>query len=155
MRRINAANRKCVRSGDSSSHECAAATGVYAAVVAMGRAYRIIDATVFVLCIPFYLVMFPTIGLIEWWSQRRRVRIGKEVTHWPLTDVREDYLAVDVSRTAEGLVGIRRRRYGLLRREGPPPPYGDTVEFIPVPRFWVPEPFFSSPRSAPPGAGPT
>lgn len=106
----------------------------------MGRLYRVVDAVVVIVCLPFYAVGTPLILLDEWFRQRRKVRVGLEVTHWPLKDVREDFLVVDVSRVAEGLVGVRRRRWGLLGRASAPP-YDSAVEFIPVPRFWVPEPF--------------
>lgn len=106
----------------------------------MGRVYRVVDTIVVVLCIPFYVVVTPLILLHEWWSQRRPVRLGLEITHWPARDLREDYLVADVSRTAEGLVGIRRRCFGTLGATEVPP-YPEEVENIPVARFWVPTPF--------------
>jgi hypothetical protein len=119
----------------------------------MGRGQKIIEAFVVILCLPFYAVMAPLIILIEWVSQKRTIGVGREVTHWPAKDLREDYIAVDVSRAAEGLVGIRRRRYGVLHREGPPPSYGESVVYIPIPRFWVPDTFLSYFRKKPGRAG--
>lgn len=106
----------------------------------MGRIYKIIDTAVVVICIPFYLVAIPLICLHEWLAQRRRVRLGLEITHWPARDVREDYVVVDVSRVGEGLVGIRRREWGVLGATEVPP-YEEPIEFIPIARFWVPTPF--------------
>ncbi len=106
----------------------------------MGRVYRVIDTAILIVCLPFYAVVTPLILAEEWFRQRRRVRVGFEVTYWPAHDVREDFIVVDVSRASEGFVGIRRRRWGLLGSDGPPP-YAAAVEFIPVARFWVPEPF--------------
>jgi hypothetical protein len=104
----------------------------------------VVELVVVVLCIPFYLVAPPLILLSEWFAQRRRVRLGLEVSHSTYRDVSDDFLVVDVSRVDEGLVGIRRRHWNTLiafRTGSPPPPYGETVEFIPIARFWVPEPF--------------
>lgn len=105
----------------------------------MGRLYRVVDTVIVILCVPFYAVVAPLILVDQWFRQRRKVRVGLEVTHWPLMHIREDFLVVDVSRVAEGLVGISRRRWGLLGRASAPP-YDSAVEFIPVRRFWVPEP---------------
>jgi hypothetical protein len=43
---------------------------------------------------------------------------------------------VDVSRLCDGLVGIKRRRWGLLRHAGAPRPYSDVVEYISRRDFW-------------------
>jgi len=64
------------------------------------------------------------------WLKRRRLRVGREVVRWPAKDLREDLLITDLSRLSEGLVGVRRRRYGVYRRQGPPPPYPEEVEFV-------------------------
>lgn len=106
----------------------------------MGRVYRVSDMIIVVLCIPFYVVVIPLIRLHEWWSRRRSVRLGLEITHWPAHDRREDYLVADVSRVREGLVGIRRRTFNV-RDVAERPPYPAEIEYIPVPRFWVPTPF--------------
>jgi len=100
------------------------------------------ETLIVVLCLPFYAVAVPAFVTFEWLIQKRRVRPGLEITHWPAKGVREDYLVVDVSRTTEGVVGIRRRRWGV-RGAASPPPYPQEVEFISVKRFWVPRPLWS------------
>lgn len=108
----------------------------------MNRGYRIMDTVILVLCLPFYAVVIPWAWVHDRLRQRRRVRLGQEVTHWPLRDVREDYVVVDVSRQDEGLVGICRRRWNLLGRRGQSaPPYREQVEYIRRERFWVTRPF--------------
>ena len=101
--------------------------------------YRVFDTAIVILCLPFYAVVTPIMLAEQWARQRHRVRIGLEVTHWPARDLREDYVVVDTSRVSEGLVGIRRRKWGVLGTTEFPP-YGQTVEFIAVARFWVPDP---------------
>ena len=61
----------------------------------MGRLYRVVDTVVVIVCLPFYAVVTPLILVDQWFRQRRKVRVGVEVTHWPLRDVREDFLVVD------------------------------------------------------------
>ena len=107
----------------------------------MGRVYNVVDTLVFVLCLPFYAIFVPILLIEQWLRQKRRVRLGLEVTHWPARDVREDYLVVDVSRMDEGLVGIRRRLFSPLWKRGSPPPYDEEIVYIRRERFWVPEPF--------------
>lgn len=106
----------------------------------MGRVSRVVDTIVVVLCIPFYVVVTPLILLHEWWQQRRSVRLGLEITHWPAHDLREDDLVADVSRVSEGLVGIRRRTFDV-REVTELPSYSAEIEYIPVQKFWVPTPF--------------
>jgi len=103
------------------------------------RLLNVIDMLLVTICLPFYAVALPAVMLLEWLRQKRKVRLGLEVTHWPAKDVREDYLVVDVSRCDEGLVGIRRRRWGVLGNKHPPP-YREATEYIEVSRFWVPHP---------------
>jgi hypothetical protein len=118
--------------------------------------YKAVDGTIVFLCLPFYAVAIPLLYLIEWFEQRRPVRLGLEVVHWPACDVRTDYLVVDVSRVSDGLVGIRQRTWGMFgdlpsqieapsQREEPSNlealPHAEAIEFIPIARFWVPEPF--------------
>jgi hypothetical protein len=64
------------------------------------------------------------------WLKKWRLYPGKVVVRWPLKDVREDILIVDLSRLQEHLVGVRRRRYGVYRRSEPPPGYPAEVEFV-------------------------
>ena len=64
------------------------------------------------------------------WLKKRTLRVGREVVRWPAKDLREDFLIADLSRLGEGLVGVRRRRYGVYRRVGQPPPYPDQIEYI-------------------------
>jgi hypothetical protein len=64
------------------------------------------------------------------WLKKRRLHVGREVVRWPAKDLREDLLIADLSRLGEGLVGVRRRRYGVYRLVGPPPPYPEQVEWI-------------------------
>jgi hypothetical protein len=102
--------------------------------------YRIVDTVILVLCLPVYLVISPVVALQQWLAERRKVYIGLEVSHRPGHHIREDYLVVDVSRLSEGLVGIRRRQCAAYCKS--PPAYSEEVEFIPVARFWVPNPVF-------------
>lgn len=46
-----------------------------------------------------------------------------------MSDVREDVQIVDLSRLGENLVGVKRRRYGVLRPTEPPA-FPNEVEFI-------------------------
>jgi hypothetical protein len=71
---------------------------------------------VFAVCVPVYVVFVPVVTGWQW-LQRRLVRVGGEITHWPMRDVRQDYVVVDVSRgKSEGRVGVRVRRWGVLGR---------------------------------------
>ena len=106
----------------------------------MARIYLVVDSAVLIVCLPFYAVTLPLMWVEEWLRQRRKVRVGLEVTHWPYHDLREDYVVVDVSRLDERLVGIRRRIWDMLGGKSAPP-YTDAVDFIPIARFWVPNPF--------------
>jgi hypothetical protein len=65
------------------------------------------------------------------WLKRRRLRVGLELVSWPDRHVRQDWLIVDLSRTADGVVGVRRRRYGVYRSPEPPP-YDEDVEFVSI-----------------------
>lgn len=105
--------------------------------------YNVADRLIFVICLPFYAVAIPLALVFEWLIQMRPVRLGQHVVHWPAKDIREDYLVVDVSRIHEGLVGIQRRRWGILGWRGELPVFSDTVEFISIRRFWVPRPLFT------------
>jgi hypothetical protein len=108
----------------------------------MGRIlYYTLDTLIVLICIPFYLVAIPLMMLYQYFSQRRKVYLNLEITHWPARDLREDYLIVDVSRIEEGLVGIRKRCWCVMRSGRAKPPYSDEVEFISVKKFWVPNPF--------------
>ena len=107
-----------------------------------GKLYKLVDTIIVVLCLPFYLIAIPVLFLYQWLLQRRGVRLGLEVTHWPAKGIREDCLVVDVSRVGEGIVGIRRRRWGVFGSGGSPPPYPDAVEYIRINRYWVPQPLF-------------
>lgn len=106
----------------------------------MGRLYRVVDTVVVIVCLPFYAVVAPLMLLGEWFRQRRKVRVGLEVTHWPLMDVREDFL---ISRCLASRRGVRWHPPSQVGSAWPRKraPYDSAVEFIPVPRFWVPEPF--------------
>jgi hypothetical protein len=97
-----------------------------------------VDRLVVILCLPFYLIAMPVLYLHQKIQMRRKVRVGLEVTHWPMRDLREDYLVVDTSRIHEQLVGIRRRQWDP--RSPSAPSFPDDVEYIPIPRFWVPHP---------------
>ncbi|MBC7772707.1 MAG: hypothetical protein H7210_09460 [Pyrinomonadaceae bacterium] len=108
--------------------------------------YTIVDTLILLICLPFYAIAVPALLLWEWVLQRRSVRLGMETTHWPGFDLREDSIVVDVSRVDEGLVGIRRRRWGVYGG-GPMPPYPDTVEYISLRSFWVPSPLLSRVRT--------
>lgn len=67
------------------------------------------------------------------WLKKRRLRVGKEFVRWPMMDVRDDRLVVDLSRLEENLVGIWRRRYNVLQRgKKLPPPYPDEIEYVHV-----------------------
>jgi len=70
------------------------------------------------------------------WIRKHFVREGKVIVGWPAKDLREDKLIVDLSKLSQNLVGIRRRRYGVLHRTKPPPEYGTDVEFVPLNRLW-------------------
>jgi len=105
----------------------------------MGRKlYHFVDTVIFLICVPFYLVVIPLMLIGEYFAQRRKVHLDLEITHMIALDVREDYWVVDVSRIVEGLVGIRRRTWFVQSRDKPA--YPEEVEFIPVKRFWVPNP---------------
>ena len=70
------------------------------------------------------------------WIRKKRIREGKVIVTWPKRDLREDRLVVDLSRLDQNLVGIRRRRYGVLHRTKPPPDYRDDIEFVPLKKLW-------------------
>ena len=103
----------------------------------MGRAYKIADAVILVICLPFYALAIPLVLAHDWLMRRRGVRLGQGVTHFPARDVREDYIVVDVSRLQEGLVGIRRRTW-YLRGGREAPPFSEDIEYIRRDEFWVP-----------------
>lgn len=108
---------------------------------------KIVEALVVATCLPIYAVAAPAIFVHEFFLQRRRVRLNQEITHWPVPDVRNDLLVVDISRADEGLVGVRHRRWNVLHRHhtrAPIPDYSPEVHFISIARFWVPVPLFSS-----------
>ena len=63
------------------------------------------------------------------WLKTRRLCEGQVIVHWPLTDVREDVLVVDLSRLNENVVGVKRRTYGVMLRVQPPP-YPEEVEYV-------------------------
>jgi|GEM_PF-5730963 len=102
------------------------------------KRYVAVDRLIVLLCLPFYLIAMPLLYLHQRIKLRRKVRVGLEVTHWPVRDLREDYQVVDTSRIPEQLVGIRRRQWDP--RSPSAPPFSDDVEYIPVARFWVPHP---------------
>ena len=108
----------------------------------MTSLHKLIDTLIFVVCIPFYAVFIPFALACEWLMQKRPVRLGQQVVHWPAKDLREDYLVADISRLNEGLVGVKRRRWGTFGGNNPPP-FPEAVEFMSLPRFWVPRPLFS------------
>jgi hypothetical protein len=62
------------------------------------------------------------------WIKRRNLREGKLIVRWPAHDLREDVLIVDLSRITRDEIGVKRRRYCVLRRRIPPA-YG-TVEYV-------------------------
>jgi hypothetical protein len=110
----------------------------------MANLYRYIDRLIFVVCLPFYAVFIPFALACEWLMQKRPVRLGQVVIHWPAKDLREEYLVADVSRLNEGLVGVKRRRWGTLG-ECKSPPFPEAVDFISLRRFWVTRPLFLRP----------
>lgn len=97
----------------------------------------IVDTMILIICLPFYAVVIPAIALHGAIIIRRRIRLGHEVSHWPALDIREDLRVVDVSRVANGQVGVQRRVWNVMRFEGPPPPYPETVEYCTIREFWL------------------
>lgn len=70
-------------------------------------------------------------GLLNW-IRRKRLREGRLLVIWPAMDLREDRLVCDLSRLDQDLVGVRRRRYGVLNRTLPPPNYPESIEYLTV-----------------------
>lgn len=90
-----------------------------------------------ILAFPLAILISAGLGwmLMKWentklhlWLKRRSLREGKVIVRWPARDVRRDLLITDLSRLADGQVGLKRREY-CLRGKTPPPPFGE-VEYI-------------------------
>lgn len=69
--------------------------------------------------------------LLRWWNRAPRYRQGEVLTFWPAMDLCRNILIADVTRIEEGIIGIRVRTYGMLRRTSPIPEFGD-IQFIPL-----------------------
>ena len=70
---------------------------------------------------------------------RRPIPPNREVSHFRHRGVRTDYIAVDLSRTHQHLVGIRQRTWQIPPSGDPtPPPYSDDIAYIPAKHFWAP-----------------
>jgi hypothetical protein len=104
-----------------------------------GLLYRIVDTAIVLLCLPGYALLYPIRKIYEYFQKRKPVKLGMEVVHWPLRDLREDLKVVDLSRLNEGLVGVWKRRYNVLRLKAVPP-YEEQVSYITVADLWVPHP---------------
>jgi hypothetical protein len=102
----------------------------------MRRLSTLVDVPILVLCLPFYAVAIPAMRLVDWRRARRPIHVGLEINSWYARDIREDRVAIDLSRLSEGLVGVKRRRWCVLRYVGPPPPYPDRVQYISRREFW-------------------
>jgi len=70
------------------------------------------------------------------WIRKKRVRKGKIIVGWPAKDLREDRIITDVSKLDQHVVGIRRRRYGVLHRKDPVPEFSEEEEYVPLSRLW-------------------
>ena len=103
----------------------------------MGRLlYKIVDATIVVLCLPFYAIVLPLIAAHQAIAVRtREVRLGQQVRRWSRPDVEEELRVVDVSRLEDGLVGVQRRTWNVLYGEKEPA-FPDVVEFCTLGDFW-------------------
>lgn len=103
----------------------------------------ITEFTILAICLPLFAFLVPGVWIYERLLLFRTIRVGTIVSHHPALDMREDRVVVDVSRLGEGLVGIKRRRQGML---GTPPPsaWSEAVEFITVKEFWVPHPILGA-----------
>jgi hypothetical protein len=64
------------------------------------------------------------------WIRKKFIREGKLLIRWPAKDLREDTLVVDISRIDDDIIGVKRRRYGVLRHASPIPEFSEQVEYI-------------------------
>ena len=87
----------------------------------MGRAYKIVDTLIFIICLPVYAVVLLVMlvgklvprPLRNWW-RRRTLREGRVFTHFIAHDVRRDILVVSAARIDEGLITARVRTTNVL-----------------------------------------
>ncbi|WP_425615835.1 hypothetical protein NA78x_005767 [Anatilimnocola sp. NA78] len=103
----------------------------------MRTSLRILEAIVLVICFPFYAVAIPFMLLYEWIVPRvRKVSLGLQLRRWVKPDVLEEIQAVDVSRLADGLVGVVRRQWNVLYHKDPPA-FPQEIEFCTISYFWL------------------
>jgi len=87
----------------------------------MGRAYRVVDTLILIICLPFYAAAMAVMlvgrlcphGLRNWW-RRRTLREGRVVSQFIARDVRRDILVVSAARIDEGLITGRVRTTNVL-----------------------------------------
>ncbi len=99
-------------------------------------AYKIVDTAILILCLPFYAVFVPLIAAYQAIAIRsREVRLGQRIRRWSEPDVEEELRVVDISRLADGLVGVQRRTWNVLYGETEPA-FSESVEFCSIGEFW-------------------
>ena len=91
----------------------------------MGRVYRVVDALIFIICLPFYavalavmligkLVPRPMVERLRNWWRRRTFREGRVVSKFIARDVRRDIVVVSAARIDEGFITGRVRTTNVL-----------------------------------------
>jgi hypothetical protein len=91
----------------------------------MGRVYKVVDALILVICLPFYavallvmvigkLVPRPIVEKLRNWRHRRTLREGRVVSQFIACDVRRDILVVSAARIDEGIITGRVRTTNVL-----------------------------------------
>lgn len=87
----------------------------------MGRAYRVVDTLILIICLPFYAAALAVMlvgrlfsrRLRNWW-RRRTLREGRVVSRFIARDVRRDILVVSAAKIDEGLITGRVRTTNVL-----------------------------------------